>query len=269
MIRQNLHTHTCYDDGKSTPMEMAESALSAGLASLGFSGHSILPYANDWAMTEETFPLYLEDVARTREEMSGRLRIYTGLEWDLVSAPPEGFDYIIGSIHHLTAAEPALTVDESPEMTKNALERFYSGSSDAFAEAYYAQYEKLAGFPFVDIVGHFDLLTKFDERDAIFDEASPRYRDAAAAALDVLCRADKLFEVNTGAMSRGWRSSPYPSVRLLRELLARRARILVTSDAHSAGAVVHAFSETEALLREIGFREIWELTDSGFVPAAL
>ena len=39
----NYHTHTIYDDGKSTVDEMVRSALACGLRALGFSGHSYLP----------------------------------------------------------------------------------------------------------------------------------------------------------------------------------------------------------------------------------
>ena len=67
MIRQNLHTHTVFDDGKNTPMEMAQAALEAGLSSLGFSGHSVLPWDNDWAMTEESERAYIAAVAEAQE----------------------------------------------------------------------------------------------------------------------------------------------------------------------------------------------------------
>lgn len=269
MIRQNLHTHTVYDDGAGTPMEMAAAAVSAGLTGLGFSGHSVLPYENDWAMTERSREEWLAKVRETKSAMSGRLEVFTGLEWDLLSAPPEGYDYVIGSIHHLGPAAPYLTVDESPEVTLRAITEVFGGDRDALAEAWFAQYETLARCGFVDIVGHFDLLTKFDEQPGIFDALSRRFREAAMDALELLCRADKIFEVNTGAIARGRRSVPYPSGELLRELKARGARVLVTSDAHSADAVACAFPQTEALLRETGFRELWELTGRGFVPVLI
>ncbi len=269
MIRQNLHTHTVYDDGKNTPAEMARAALDAGLTSLGFSGHSVLPYENDWAMTERSAAEYLADVERTRREFAGRLEIFLGLEWDLLSAPPEGFDYVIGSVHHLGPALPGFTVDESPEATRTGLREHFGGSTADMAEAYFAQYEALAACPFADVVGHFDLLTKFDEKEGIFDEADPRFLDAAMAALELLCRADRIFEVNTGAISRGWRTTPYPSLRLLRELRDRGARVMVTSDAHSADSLTCAFARTEAMLRELGFRETWELAEGGFRPVPM
>lgn len=269
MISQNLHTHTVYDDGKNTPLEMAQAALDAGLTSLGFSGHSILPFENDWSMTGLTQALYLSETARARELFSGRLTIYRGLEWDLLSAPPEGFDYIIGSIHHLAVNGAVVSVDEARGTTEKALAEHFHADPDAYAEAYFRQYEALADTAAVDIVGHFDLLTKFDEPSPLFDENSPKYLDAAMAAMELLWKKDKIFEVNTGAMQRGCRTSPYPSQRLLKELKARNARILVSSDAHHASGIAFAFSRTGDMLKSLGFRELWILTGSGFIPSPL
>ena len=39
----NLHTHSIYSDGKSTPREHVEEAVRQGLIKLGFSEHSPLP----------------------------------------------------------------------------------------------------------------------------------------------------------------------------------------------------------------------------------
>ena len=270
MIRQNLHTHTVFDDGKNTPAEMAQAALDAGLTSLGFSGHSTLPWENDWCLTPERVPEYLATVEGVKRDFTGRLAVYSGLEWDAASEQDvHGFDYVIGSVHHVFAEGKPISVDESPEITRAAIDRLFHGDAAALAEAYYAAVRALAEVPFVDIVGHFDLLTKFDEKHGLFDETAPRYRDAAMGALEALVHADKIFEVNTGAIARGWRTVPYPAAFFLRELNARNARVLVSSDAHSAVGVACAFPETEALLREIGFRERWELTDRGFAAVAL
>ena len=270
MIRQNLHTHTVFDDGKNTPAEMAQAALDAGLASLGFSGHSTLPWENDWCLTPERVPDYLAAVEETKRAFAGRLTVFSGLEWDAASEQDvRGFDYIIGSVHHVLSGDSVLSVDESPEITRTAIERFYHSDALALAEAYFASVQALADAPFVDIVGHFDLITKYDEKHGFFDAALPRYRDAAMSALEALVRTDKIFEVNTGAIANGWRTTPYPALPLLHELKARGARVTVSADAHSTAGVVCAFPETEALLRDLGFRERWELTVSGFVPVPL
>ena len=270
MIRQNLHTHTVYDDGKNTPTEMARAALDAGLASLGFSGHSILPWQNEWTMTSETEKDYRKAVSEAKARFPGQLEIFCGLEWDALSPVPwNGYDYVIGSLHHILADGMPHSVDEAPDVTRSVLENVFSGYAVKMAEAYYAQYEALAECGFVDIVGHFDLITKFDESDGFFTAAEPEFRDAAVTALDLLCRRDKIFEVNTGAMSRGWRTSPYPSLPLLKELRSRNARILISSDAHTVDGIDHAFGETETLLRDLGFREIWHYSSRGFVSVPL
>ena len=267
MIRQNLHTHTVFDDGKNTPMEMAQAALDAGLRSLGFSGHSILPYKNDWSMTEATLPRYLSAVTEAKASFAGRLDIFCGLEYDILSQPELApYDYVIGSIHHIPAGGGYPSVDESGTVTKNTLERFFKGDQIAYAQAYFAQYDAIANNNRIDIVGHFDLLTKFDEPTPLFPADDPCFLDCAVAAMEALVRADKIFEVNTGAISRGYRTVPYPSPTLLRELKARRGRVLITSDAHSIDGIVYAFPQTETLLRDIGFREIWELSEDGFRP---
>lgn len=270
MIRQNLHTHTTFDDGKNTVMEMAEAAYAAGFQSFGFSFHSILPFENDWCLTEEAMPAYLAAVAEARTAFQGRMRIYSGIEWDLLSEQEAGaFDYVIGSIHHLTRKGLRSSIDDTPQTMRYVYETMFDSDAAAMQEAYFKQYLDLARRPEVDIVGHFDLLTKYCEADPIFAQDSEAYQACAIEGLEALVRADKIFEVNTGAIGRGWRTSPYPSRRLLGELLARKARVCVSSDCHSTDGVACFFPEAEALLKDVGFREIWQLTDKGFAPIPL
>lgn len=267
MIRQNLHTHTVFDDGTATAMAMAQAALDAGLESLGFSGHAPLPYRDVWEIKQENMPAYLTAVEETREAFRGRLSVYNGLEWDIVcDLPDTPFDYIIGSVHHIEKDGEYLSVDHRPDVSLNTLETRFHGSKNAMVEAYFAQYDAVARNPRVDIVGHFDLISKFDEVADLFDGSAPFYRDCAMEALEKLLRADKIFEINTGAMSRGYRTAPYPGDFFLREILARRGRVLVTSDSHAVNTVVHAFDRVEQMLLSLGFKEIWELTPAGFRP---
>lgn len=267
MIPQNLHTHTVFDDGTATVMDMARAALDAGLTSLGFSGHSTLPYRDNWEIKPGQMPVYLAAVAEAKEAFRGRLAIYSGLELDSAcDLPKEHFDYIIGSVHHIVKDGQYLSIDFKPAVNRDILDVHFRGDKDAMAAAYFAQYDAVANNPRVDIVGHFDLLSKFDEVTDLFDGSAPAYRDAAMAAMETLLRADKIFEVNTGAMSRGYRTAPYPSEYLLRELKARGGRVLVTSDSHATDTITYAFDAVEDMLLSIGFKEIWVLGDTGFAP---
>ena len=96
-----------------------------------------------------------------------------------------------------------------------------------------------------------------------------RYRKAALSAMEKLVRAGKIFEVNTGAISRGYRTTPYPSHELLGALHEMGGKITVSADAHHVSGVVCAFDQAEALVRRCGFKDVWVLTKDGFRPQAL
>lgn len=268
--RQDLHVHTAWDDGAASPMDMARAAVEAGLVALGFSVHSPLPWENDWAIQEERLGAYRAEIAAVREAFRGRLDIYDGIEWDSLSPlAPEGFDYVIGSVHALSPGGEDASVDCSADITRAMLRDRFGGDERTMARAYFAQCAALAEDPWVDVVGHFDLLTKFSETAGLFDAHDPWLLGMAAEAMEPLVSASKLFEVNTGAISRGYRTEPYPSAALLRRLLDLGGRVTLSSDAHRPQSLAYAFGETEAWLRDIGFRELWRFDGGGFVPEPL
>lgn len=267
MILQNLHTHSTFDDGQSSLEEMALAAEKAGLTSLGFSVHTPMPFESCWTIAPQRMPDYLAEVRRLRTAFAGRVAIYSGAEWDSLSRVPlREFDYVIGSMHFIRSGDKGSCVDNTPEMTSRYLAELFGGDADLAAESYFAGYETLAKSDEVDIIGHFDLITKFDEKYRFFHAESPRFRDAALAAMDELVKAEKIFEINTGAISRGYRSAPYPSRELLCELKRRSARITVSSDAHSAKHVDFGLNEAAALAESCGFTEVWQFDGRAFLP---
>ena len=219
MMLQNLHTHTVFGDGKNTPEEMVLGALSSRCASLGFSEHSPLPPAADpdgWTMKETEVGAYRAEILRLREKYRGKIDIFLGLEQDFDSPPPaEKYDYLIGSVHSVAAGGRLLSVDNTRENFVQAVREHFGGDFFAFARAYYRRMAAAAEKTGCQIAGHFDLVTKFNEGGRFFDEADPRYRSAALEALEAVMERDVIFEINTGAMSRGYRSAPYPAPFLL------------------------------------------------------
>ncbi len=270
MFTQNLHTHTTFDDGQNTLEEMALAAEAAGLRSIGFSVHTPMPYPSCWTISAARLPDYFAEARRVKEHLRGQIDVFCGAEWDLYSpTAPTGFDYIIGSVHHIATGGELPCVDNSVEDTRHTLRTYFAGDADAMAEAYFRQYAALANVPEVGIVGHFDLLTKFDEQKPFFDTESPRFQAAAFSALDALIAADKIFEINTGAISRGYRATPYPSRVLLEAIHARGGKITISADAHRAEDIISGFAEAEALARACGFTELWTFDGKGFVPQQL
>lgn len=273
MRLQNLHTHTIFCDGGDTPEEMVRSALAFGMDSLGFTGHSPLPkpIPDDWCMKQEQVDEYKQEVLRLQRDYAGQLEIFLGLEQDMLSAPPEGeHDYLIGSVHGLLTPEGKLaTVDESQAAFCRAVEECYGGDPLAFAEHYYQAVGGIVQRTGCQIVGHFDLITKFNEGGWLFDVTHPRYQKAALEALDRLAATEVVMEINTGAMSRGYRTAPYPDVTLLGEMARRKIPICITSDAHSAKNLVYGFSQAARLAKSCGYRECMYWTKQGFVPGPM
>lgn len=269
---QNLHTHTVFGDGKNTAEEMVLGAIRAGCASLGFSEHSPMPAADPdgWSMASQDVDAYRAEILTLREKYRGRLEIFLGLEQDLDSPNPEGdWDYRIGSVHSVWREGLALSVDESTETFDRIVREYFGGDGLAFAGAYYRREAEAAEKTGCQIVGHFDLVAKFNEGGQFFDEAAPRYRRAALEALEAVMERDVIFEINTGAISRGYRTLPYPAPFLLRAIREKGGRVCITSDSHSEHTITCAFEQAAALAAECGFRETWILTADGFRPVGL
>ena len=133
-----------------------------------------------------------------------------------------------------------------------------------FAPLYKLYYREVAGIT-DGIVGHFDLITKF----RAFDEERPDYKDAALTAADALLDRGLVFEVNTGAMSRGYLSRPYPARFIIERIFERGGGVILSSDAHSADAICAHFDTARELLRDVGFKSALTLTPHGFEEAPL
>lgn len=269
-MKQNLHTHTTFCDGIDTPEALIRIALDNGFDSLGFSGHSTNPYSTYTHVTEATTQAYKKEILRLKEMYRDQLGIFLGLEVDLCSDTPlEEYDYTIGSVHYLWFGREAVGFDRSAQAVQELIDSRFGGNAMAFAEKYY---ETLATMPRVgdfDIIGHFDILTKNIEKIPMFDPEDRTYIGYATDAMDALRGKIPFFEVNTGAMARGYRSDPYPKANLIRELRRRGFGAVISSDCHDGRFLDHGFAEAEALLRECGYRERYVLTGEGFVPVAL
>ena len=79
-----------------------------------------------------------------------------------------------------------------------------------------------------------------------------------------LIKKEVLFEINTGAIARGYRRTPYPALPFLRRISARGGRVVINSDAHSADKLTFKFDEAMMIARNIGFGSVCHLTPDGW-----
>lgn len=253
-MQANFHTHTTFCDGKSTAEQTVKKAVDLGFTALGFSGHSYTPF-DPCGMSPGNEEKYRAEIARLKAAYRDRIELYCGVEQDYYSGRRSGcYDYAIGSVHYIRKGGEYLCVDWSAERTAKLVEGYYSGDQYAYAEEYFALVGDVLRVTGADIVGHFDLIRKFDENGDMFDESHPRYRNAVLRALDRLCPSKPVFEINTGAMAKGYRRSPYPSPWILRELHDRGCPIMISSDCHDCEKLDHGYEEAARLAKAAGFR---------------
>ncbi len=264
----NLHTHTTLCDGKNTPEEMVQKAINLGLKSLGFSGHAPMPIENDWAMSYENFDVYTKEILRLREKYKKEIDIFLGIEKEHIFDLPEcKFDYVLSSVHTIIKNNEVFYVDFTKKSLIDVVNKHYNGDFFALIEEYY---EKVIGASKTgDILGHFDLITKFNKENDLFDEFSEKYQKIAKNALKACLDNDIIVEINTGAISRGYIDRFYPAPYLLDVLIENDAKIMITSDTHSAETIDFYYTQAVEILKKHGFKTHTILTTDGFVQVEL
>lgn len=255
----SMHTHTTFCDGKNTAEEMVVGAIESGCTTLGFSGHSYMDIggADEWVMKEHKLPQYVGEIKRLKEAYKEQIEIMLGIEQDYFSATSTSdFDYVIGSVHCVKKSGEYCFVDMSPQELKEAVGHLYGGNMMEMVKDYYALVADVVDRTNCDIIGHFDLVTKFNEKYALIDTDSKIYRDAAMDALNALIEKDRIFEINTGAISRGWRVTPYPQDFLLRRIAEKGARVIITSDSHSRDTILFGYEAAVEYAKSCGITSV-------------
>lgn len=264
MILQNLHTHSIYCDGKDTIDEMVQTAIDKGFQILGFSGHGYNLPIDTVSMNDENQKKYMEAVLNAKTKYKDQITIYLGIEEDLIGRvfSHDEMDYIIGSVHFVPYKDTYIAVDESEETFLTALD--YYGSFIEYAKAYYKEVKQLGYRDEVDIIGHLDLLMKYNENEKYFSFSDPEYLKIVYDCVDVLIENSKIIEVNTGAIARGYRSLPYPYKNILEYIHLKDGMICLNSDCHNRKDLDIYFKESLEYILECGFDSLMIKTEDGF-----
>ncbi len=269
----SVHTHSTFCDGKNSMEEMAAAAYAAGVKCYGFSGHIHTPCPSDVGVCMAAdMEAYRAQALRLREQYAGEMEILLGIEWDSCSdlQVPDWADYWIGSVHNLHNAETGryYCMDWQAEELEQCRDEWCGGDMLAVTEQYYHDIQRVAEKK-PTILGHIDLVTKLNEGNRFFDEDAPRYKAAALAALHAVDPAATVLEINTGAMARGCRDTPYPALFLLKEWRSMGGRIILTADAHTAAGILHGYDDAVASAKAAGFDRAVILTSTGFVECPI
>ena len=267
--KMNFHTHTTYCDGKESVESMIQAAIAKDFIRLGFSGHvfnDFRPEDQDiWCMSPERTGKYIAEVRAMAEKYKDKIDILCGIEQDFCSSvSTEGYDYVIGSVHYAEKDGQYYCVDESPAVLEAAIREGFGGDPYALTKRFFEMEAEVVQKTNATFIGHFDLVTKFNEGNRYFDPMDKRYRHAALEAMDALIETGRPFEINTGGMYRGFRTEAYPSIQLLKDLKERSGSILLSSDSHDGQSIGYKFTEAAQMAKEIGFRTVKVLGKDGW-----
>ncbi len=268
--KQNLHTHCTFCDGKDTPEEMVKIAIQKRFDSIGFSSHTPTFYSTSFAFVNKKVEEYIEEIDRLKKLYSDKIKIFCGWEYDMYSdIDLKNYDYMIGSMHYFKIGEEYVGFDRSAEQVKDVIDTYFGGNGMEYAKRYYNELCTLPEYGNFDIIGHFDTITKHCENVDFFDLNSKEYLDCAFNTISSLKGKIPFFEVNTGAISRGYRTTPYPAIPIIKEFKKQGFGVVLTSDCHDGKMLDCYFDESVELLKSCGFKEKYILTENGFNAVGL
>lgn len=272
MLSADFHIHTKFCDGADTPEQMADEALRLGLKALGFSGHVESGVVMDVSA-------YFTEIGRLQQQFKGKLDIIRGVELDNLYDPAAAADaeYVIGSTHYIDASHIGdqasagfvragehgdiktsdvwpVAVDSSPEQMRVLGEQIYGGDYYKLSKDYYELEAHVADRIHPTFIGHFDLVTRYNDQMHYLDESDNRYLGPALDAMEYLVSKDIPFEINCGAANRGRKKELYPNMTLLRALYGFGGRIIINSDAHDKSRIAACFDKAQAAALSCGFR---------------
>ncbi len=252
MLKANYHTHTTFCDGRDTAQDMVLAAIEKGFYHLGFSGH--MDFDNHMDFDE-----YEKEIRRLREIYRDKIDIIMGVELDVLYDPSwaDRAEYVIGSTHFLDTGDEKLSaVDYSEEILQKTCREHFGGDYYRLAKAYYELEAGVYDRLHCDMVGHFDLVTRFNDSLHFVDENDRRYRLPALEAMEYLVSEGVPFEINCGAVNRGRKKELYPNRFLLKNLKDFGGEIFINSDAHQKELIDGAFDVAVKTAIECGFTHV-------------
>ena len=261
----NFHTHTNFCDGKNSPEDIVLSAIEKGFSAIGFSGHGYTNFDLRYCMKDTDG--YIAQINRLKEKYKNEIQVYLGVEEDAFSPVNRTqFDYIIGSSHYFHINNQYYPIDSNYDCFKRCLKAF-DYDIISLSETYYRSFCNYINFRKPDIIGHFDLITKFDELDSSLFLNNTDYDRIAQKYITEAAKSGSIFEINTGSISKGLRTTVYPNENLLYVLKKLNARLIISSDSHNIDTLDFGFKEIKKQLKDIGFTYLFTMNNGNFVKS--
>jgi histidinol-phosphatase (PHP family) len=249
---------------------VVEAAVSAGFTTYGLSEHAPRYqqqhlYPDEQGLVpadlEAKFRRYVATALELRSEYAGRLELLIGFETEALpladwpdrmralrgSAP---FDYIVGSVHSIGD----VWIDLNPETSERAARE--NGGWEALRCAYFDRLAELVNTLRPEIVGHVDLIRRFEPPDFRFSPPALRH---AERVLEAARAHGSALEVNAAPVRRGF-GPVYPGPQVLARACEMGVAVTLGDDSHGPDGVGVGLDACLEAIAVAGYREVHYLT---------
>ena len=246
LFETHCHTPLCRH-AVGWPTEYAAIAEARGLRGLLVTCHNPMPdgFSSSVRMRPDQFDEYVDLVAQTRDEWSGRVDVRLGLEADYFSGlepwlerqlNAADFHYVLGSVH--------------PQIAEFR-ERYWDDDSAEVQKTYFRLLADAAETGLFDCLAHPDLI-----KNMTSDNWQPsQIMDDIRHSLDRIAATGMAMELNTsGANKLIAEMNPFPD--MLVEMAVRRIPVCIGADAHEPSRVGDRFGEALRLLKRCGYSRV-------------
>jgi histidinol-phosphatase (PHP family) len=217
-------------------------------------------------MKPERLESYRNEIRDLRERFGNRLNIWLGAELDYLPTPGvrrfqqdelfwAGFDYFVASVHFLGGRDSSRAFDGTEEEFMAILQDDYRGEIREMTADYYQRLSHVPELPGAVIVGHLDVIKRWNATGTYFNDEEPWYREQVEAALNALKYSGILVELNTA----GWRKGlgePYPAIWILERCRDLGIPVTVSSDSHVPDQLTWGFERAKELLASLRIEPI-------------
>jgi histidinol-phosphatase (PHP family) len=274
----NYHSHTRFSDGKGEPELYVKAAIENKLYAYGFSCHSPVPFQSEWNMKFESLVNYTNEIRRLKEKYINKLKIFLGLEIDYVKSVISidnyknfDLDYSIGGIHFLGFLSDGTPwdFDRGKSWFKKGLDELFGGDIKKLVSFYYQQITDMVSHHHTDLLAHFDLIKKYNEGNAFFNEEDKWYTEVVFTALETIARLNIIVEVNTRGVLKKLNTEFYPSNTILKRCLELKIPVCLSADTHDPADIIALLPEARDLLQAIGYKEVFIFDDKGWNPVSI
>lgn len=210
------------------------------------------------------FREYVREVRSLRQKYADRILIYFGFETEsypgaenYIAELRQEFqpDYIVGSVHHLGD----IPIDFSRGEYLRAQEA--AGGRDNLYRRYFNRQYELLKTVKPEVVGHFDLIRKYDP-DYRSRLESFEIRNRISRNLKLIKKMDLVLELNLRPWFRG-EEEPYPTRSILMQACRLGITVIPADDSHEAKSAGRDIEKGFRLLEELGFEPLNFFPDFG------